>query len=268
MRIFLLNLLMMAALFAYTDSDLDGVEDGIDQCPNTPITELVDINGCSIESLKSDHHYDIVIGESYSQTDYTTNEKTDTYMTTLQVDYFYKNISLQASTAYYTSQSDSYSDSGMSDSILAAYYLIPLNENFRIRIGAGAILPTYDTSLNNNNTDYLAALSASYSVDRFSLFAGYNFTKINDDDIQNVATYRDTHAYNGGLGYYLTSKFYCSLSYYQAETIYEGLEEIKNVSLYGFYTLDENWFTSFSYAYGLSDTTSDHSASLRLGYFF
>lgn len=267
MRKVLLALLTAATLFAYSDSDLDGVDDAMDQCPNTPITDLVDIRGCSIESLVSLHHYDIVAGANYSQGDYNINEKTDTLTTTLQVDYFYKNISLQASTSYYSSQSSSYSESGMGDTMLAAFYILPVSRDFRIRLGAGANLPTYESSLNNNNTDYLALLSASYAIDKVSLFAGYNFTQINDDDVAGVVSYQDTHAYSGGVGYSLTPKLYSSLSYYQSDSLYKDMEPIKSASLYGFYALDTNWFSTFSYAYGLSDSASDHSVSFRLGYY-
>lgn len=267
MRIFLLMLMMVPLLFAYVDSDLDGVDDDVDQCPNTAITDLVDIRGCSTESLVSLHHYDIIVGGSYSQVDYNTNEKTDTFTTSLQVDYFYKNISLQASTSYYSSQSDSYSESGLGDSSLAAFYLLPVNKDFQIRIGAGMILPTYESSLNNNNTDYLATLGASYTLQKLNLFAAYSFTQINDDDVAGVVSYQDTHAYSAGAGYYLSQKLYSSLSYYQADSLYKDVEEIKNISLFAFYTLDKNWFTTAGYAYGLSDSASDHSVSFRLGYY-
>ncbi len=259
--------MMVPLLFAYVDSDLDGVDDDVDQCPNTPIMDLVDIRGCGIESLVSPHHYDIIVGGNYSQVDYTTNEKTDTFTTMLQVDYFYKNISLQASTAYYSSQSASYSDSGLGDSTLGAFYLLPVNKDFRIRLGAGAILPTYDSSLNNNNSDYFATLGASYTLEKLNFFAGYSFTQINDDDVAGLVSYQDTHAYSGGAGYYLSPKLYSSLSYYQSESLYQGVEAIKSVSLFAFYTLDKNWFTTASYAYGLSDSASEHSISLRLGYY-
>lgn len=259
---------MTSALFAAVDSDLDGVTDEIDQCPNTPITELVDIKGCSTESLRSDHRYNLIIGENYSQIDYSSNEKTDTYMTTLQVDYFYKNFSLQALSAYYASESAIYSSEGLTDTTVAAYYLLPISKSFSVRVGAGIVLPTFDSTLNNNNTDYVGSLNGTYSINRLNLFAGYNFTKINDDDIPNLVTYQNTHAYSAGLGYYMTPKWYASTSYYQADGVYTSMEDIKSASIYNFYSIDKNWFSSLNYAYGLSDSTSDHAFSLRLGYSF
>ena len=267
MRIFLLFFMMIPALFAYSDSDLDGVVDKTDQCPNTPITELVDLRGCSLQALKSDYHYDIIVGESFSQIDYNTNEKTDTLATTLQFDYFYKKFSIQVATAYYLSDSASYSSSGLTDSTLAVNYLVPVNDSLSIRLGAGLILPTFDSTF-NNSTDYLASVSATYSIDKLNLFGGYNFTMINDDDVPNLITHQNTHAYSAGAGYYMSQKWYTSASYYQANGIYETMEDLKSISLYNFYSLDEHWFTSLSYAYGLSDSTSDHAASLRLGYSF
>lgn len=38
-------------LLAYSDYDMDGVEDNIDKCPNTSFNELVDIEGCTIKVL-------------------------------------------------------------------------------------------------------------------------------------------------------------------------------------------------------------------------
>lgn len=268
MRIFLLLFMMMSALFAYTDSDMDGVVDNTDQCPNTPITELVDIRGCSVEALTSDHRYDVIVGGSYSQIDYNTNEKTDTYATTLQLDYFYKKFSVQATTAYYSSESATYSSNGLTDTTLAAYYLVPINDSLRIRLGAGVILPTFDSTLSNNNADYLGSISASYSINRLNLFAGYSFTMINDDDIPNQITYQNTHAYSAGLGYYVTPKWYTSASYYKADGVYETMQDLKSASIYNFYSIDKHWFSSLNYTHGLSDSTSDHAASLRLGYAF
>ena len=267
MRIFLSLFLISSITFAYIDMDIDGVDDSVDQCPNTPFMETVDINGCSEEALISQSHYDIIIGAAYSQIDYITNEKTDTVTSTLQVDYFQDNFSLQAVGSYYNSSSDTYDESGLNDTILAAYYLIPLSSDFRLRIGAGVILPTYDTSLNNNNMDYLASISATYALNKFNIFGAYSLTLINDDDVAG-AQYQDQSAYSAGVGVHISPKQYMSVSYSQADSIYVNAEETRSVSLYNFYSIDTNWFTTFSYAYGLSDTTSDHYLALNLGYYF
>jgi len=259
------------SLHAYSDADLDGVDDLVDRCPNTPMTELVDISGCTTKSLASLHHYDIILGGSFSQTDYNTNEKTDTYTALAQVDYYYKQFSIQASTSYYTADSSAYNDNGMNDSMLAAYYQFRLSEDLLLRAGVGVILPTYDTTLNNNNTDYTASISLSYSLDNVNIFGSYAYTQVNDDDVITpdiIVNYQNTNAYNAGLGYHFGSRLYASVAYNAVDSIYQSVEMIETASLYTYYGIDEHWFTTASYAYGVSDSASDNYIALRLGYYF
>ncbi len=275
--LFLAMLIISSSLYAYVDSDMDGVENAVDQCPNTPFTDLVDINGCTKKSLVSPHHFDVIVGASYSDSDYLTLNTTNTLSSTLQVDYYYKNFSLQASTSYFTTNGDSFSDSGLYDSFVGAAYQFKPLENLSLRVGAGAILPTYNTSLNNNNTDYTASLNLSYNISKFNLFGAYSYTQINDDDVSFVdangtvtssANYQNTNAYSLGAGYYMTNKLYLSGAYNSSDSVYQSIEDIQTASVYGYYSIDEHWFSTCSYAYGLSDSASKNYVSLRLGYFF
>ena len=81
-KIFLL-LSLTIGLLAYSDSDLDGVDDKIDLCPNTPFSDLIDINGCSIKSLVSPHRFDVIYGISNSKI-----ESVKTTSHNLQLDYY------------------------------------------------------------------------------------------------------------------------------------------------------------------------------------
>jgi predicted porin len=280
-KVLMLLLLGVASssLMAYSDLDMDGVADSVDQCPNTPLTDLVDIKGCSIKKLQvkqSASHYDVIVGANYSGSNYVSTPSTSTYSGSLQVDYYYKDFSLQASTSYYETDSDDYSDNGLNDSFVGmAYNLHPLKA-LTVRLGVGAILPTYDTSLNNNNTDYTASANVSYALGKVNVFAGYIYTRINDDDVtvtlsdgsQYSYIYNDTNAYSIGAGYYITNKFYLSGAYNSTESIYEGVENADTVSAYAYYSIDAHWFMNGSYAYGLSDSASDNALSIKLGYYF
>ncbi len=272
----ILILILSVNIYAYSDYDMDGVEDKIDLCPNTPLSELVDINGCSIKSLKSPHSFDIILGVNFSQTNYDSLENTDTFTQTLQVDYYYKNFSVQASTGYYTSESSTYSNSGMNDSFLGLYYKFKPIKALSLRVGAGVLLPSYDAPLNNNNTDYTTSLSMSYLLKSINLFGGIGYTLINDDDkiityddgSYSDVQYQDTLSYNFGIGVYPTSKLYISTSYSSVDSIYKGSKTIDSASLYAFYNINSKYFASFNYAYGLSDLASDNYLSLRIGYYF
>lgn len=258
--------LLPLALMAYEDFDMDGVDDAIDKCPNSLITDLVDINGCTVKELVSPHHYDIVLGLSYSELD-STDGTTETLSQSAQFDYYYKEFSLQLATSYYSSEFNSTKDSGMNDTYIAAYYQLNPTKNLTLRLGAGVSLPTYDAD--NNNADYVASANLSYALKSMNIFGGYSYTMINDDDdIVNMLYYQNTSSFYGGLGFYPTSKMYISASYSSSDSVYDGGESVDSASIYTYYAIDENWFTSFSYGHGLSDSASDYSASLRLGYYF
>ena len=267
MKLFYSLLLSASALLAYNDADMDGVEDAYDQCPNTSFEELVDINGCP-QSLQTPHHFDVIFGLNYASSNYADNLKSDTYTGSLQLDYYYRNFSLQASTSYYEAQNTSYSDNGLNDSFLGASYKFEPSQNLSLRVGGGMILPSYDTELQNNNTDYMGSVQLSYQLESVNVFGSYSHTLIGDDDIADVVLYQDTNAFSLGLGIYPSEKLYLSGAYNKGESIYKGVEDIQTLSVYGFYAIDANYFTTFSYALGMSDSASDNALSLRIGYYF
>ena len=279
LKICLISSLVLSSLMAYTDSDLDGVEDTQDQCPNTPFTDLVDAKGCSIKKLTPKvnyHHFDVMIGAEYITSNYVSAPVTDTYDTTFQADYYYKNFSLQLSTSYYTTDSDDYSANGMNDTYVGMSYSLHPLKNLNIQLGLGALLPTYKADLNNNNTDYSVATYISYTIKKLNLFGSYTYTMINDDDTTITYSdgysytyqYKNTNAYSLGLGIYATNNLYLSTSYNDTESIYKNVDSARTASIYGSYYINKNWFTTLYYAYGLSDTASDHDISLKVGYYF
>ena len=260
-------ILVTTSLYAYVDTDMDGVDDSIDKCPNTPLTDLADIGGCSTKSLVSPGHYDIIVGLSYSDSDYRILNETDTLATYFQVDYYYKQFSFQASTSFFTTDGKGYSDSGLYDSFLGASYRLDKIDDLSVSLSAGVILPTYNTELDNNNMDYSASVNLSYGLENVNIFGGYTFTLINDDDVGEI-TYQDTNAFSLGAGYYLNNKLYMSASYNLSDSIYNGVEDIQSATIYGYYSIDKDRFTTFSYSHGLSDSASDTYVLVRLGFIF
>ncbi len=277
-------LLSTLSLLAYSDLDLDGVDDTVDRCPNTSMTELVDMHGCTIQNLEGDHHFDVILGASYSQIDPTTQEKTDTLAASIQADYYYKSFSLQVSTAYFNSES-SVSSSGQTDTFIGAYYQFNPLDALSFRLGGGLFLPTYDAGYGNNNTDYMAVANVSYLFSNINLFGSYSYTMINDTDASYLdsngnpvdISYQDTSGFNLGIGFYPTDRLYISAAYNQSDSIYNTIvtdqgtntvEPLETASAYLFYTIDKHWFTTLSYAYGLSDSASDNFLAARIGYYF
>ena len=247
------------------------MEDRLDRCPDTPLTDLVDAQGCTVASTGSKAYFDIITGLGYGSASRGTaaGEGAATSSLSVQADYYRGPFTLQLSTSLY----DSDNSSGLEDTLLALYYVMKPAEALSIGIGGGLILPTYDSELDNEATDYRGMLNVSYRVAGATLFGSYSYTAVNDDDVYNMPLvgdihYQDTHEFVAGAGYNLTQKLYTSLSWYLGDSIYRGVERIESVTLYGFYPLDDGQFISLSCSAGLSDSASDYAAALRWGISF
>ena len=288
LTISILMMLMATGLYSFSDADMDGVDDSVDRCPNTPLSDLVDIYGCTKEHLEFQDaqipqgYFDFIVGANYTGANYSTNAGvTDTYSTTLQMDYYYKKLSLQASTGYYRSAAQGYDEKGMTDTFVGSAYSVDTLHNMMVRFGIGALLPTYETTLGNNKTDYSATLNLGYTLGKFNFFGGYSYTKINDDDLfldaDNAYLYQDVQGMSGGLGYQVTPKFYMSGAYSTTKSLYKevringvayGVADIQTLTWYGYVALFKESFLMLNYVYGLSRSASKHAASLSLGFYF
>ena len=267
---------LASSAFGYIDSDLDGVEDGIDKCPDTPLTDLVGSDGCTKTSLVSKHRFDILGGIAFYTSDYRTLNQTDTLASTFQIDYYYENFSLQLASSYFTTQGNGYTQTGFYDTYITASYRKRITHDLFVKFGGGVVLPTYKSELQNNKTDYTVSLSLRYVLREGDIFAGAGYTVVGDGDVDLVDSnnsvlpvrYRNTAAYFFGAGRYFTPDWYASIAYNAAESIYKGVERIESVSVYGSYTIDTRWFVSFGYAYGLSQSASEHYGDIKVGYSF
>jgi len=255
MRLFLLLLLFSLASFAYTDSDMDGVPDADDHCLNTPMTDLVDLSGCTKKSLISPHHFSVIAGEGYAQ------ENDDAYtFSSFELNYYYKKLSVQLTTGYYDLNSNDINGSGLNDTYLNLFYTFSPIKDFKLSVGMGIAFPTYDNI--DNRTDYSTSLYGRYYLDKWSLSSGVGYRLIGDNNTVN------TFYYNLGIGYSWSDKVYSSLSYSVSESLYEGNEDLKSLSLYNYYNINKSWFATINYSHGLSDASLDNSIGVKIGYYW
>lgn len=255
-------------LLAYQDADMDGVEDALDKCSDTPFMALVDQDGCAIQSLVSPNHFDIVMGESHSQMNYLSNEKSTTRATSLQVDYYHNNFSAQISTSRYTSNTDGARQSGMNNTI-ASMSLSNHTADATLTTTFGAIFPTYKTGYSNEAIDPFITVGLNRSLSQsYDLFGGYTYTLVREKDVPLTVSYKNTNAFYAGIRRSFGDSFSLSASYNHSDSMYVGTNALQSVSVFSYYQLSQHWFTTLQYAYGLNDTTSKHDGTLRLGYYF
>jgi len=177
-RVLLLLILIVFNLYGYTDTDLDGVDDSIDKCPNTPFTDLVDKNGCSIKSLvknkkskkvkeveeiakqpttvKSSKNKKVIKQPVPTDIQNTTKEEKNSHFDislgvskfgsttneTLSADWYHGDFSLSLFTAF--DHSRSYNGSRFNDSRIWGYYNYRYNDSLLLKFGGGLIFPQID----------------------------------------------------------------------------------------------------------------------------
>lgn len=265
---YLVLLLIGTTLLGYTDSDMDGVEDFDDKCPQTLFSDLVDVDGCTIKSTQNIIHYDLIMAEEYSKMNYASLQYSDTWTTSFEADIYIKNWLFQGSTSYYHSNSTDTVTNGWNDTMINIFYRITPSEKFTIYPGIGVILPTYKSGYGNEAVDYTALLNVQYELDSTKyLFGGYSYTFVNDRDVMK-ASYQNTQIYQVGIGYQITPKSIISLTYNQSDTIYKDTETVQSANVGYTQNISTHWSIGGDYGYGLSDSASDHTFLIGLKYHY
>jgi len=239
---------------AYLDDDMDGVENGDDLCPNSALTDIVDERGCVVEKLtfKQEHRFDIILGYKYAK----VNEEYSQSGQSLSLGYHYSNFSAY----FYTSNYDiNNGESGIDDSSLSFYYRLNKND-FSFSLGAGVYIPTYDSA--GNKSDYFVKTRVTRYVGLYDFSIDIGHTFMHDEGT------RDTDTFSLSSGYLASEKSYFSISYTNQNSIYEDERNLQSISLYAGYFFNEKLFLSTTISGGLSESATDFSYSLNVGYRF
>ncbi len=234
--------------FAFVDSDLDGVEDSKDRCPNTPILELVDRYGCPIKHYRGKFY--LRVGGGFLK---DGNESRTFSLFSLA--YSYRYLYLSFSTRYYLSSTNY--DPGMGDSSLFAGYSRFFGEHLYILPGVRLGIPTGDKQYSQSSLSITPSALFDYIFDSFDLFMylGYSF---------RGGGLRDGLSTSFGGGYELTKKLYASISYDLSESAVRSGSN-SYLSLFLLYDISSKLYTTLSYSKGLNSSATDHSLSGRLG---
>jgi hypothetical protein len=254
MRSLIFLSLLCLNLFAAVDNDMDGVSDDVDNCPNTPFFELVDKTGCTTQKLTvkdDDYHYDIMLGTGYVNIDDINNDT----LFSVMADFYYKDFIFTLFTQTY-SQNNAYAGN---DLYLFANYKMQIDA-WTLKFGPGIVLPIASES--SNKTDYFLNVNVNYKIDKFDFNLYYKYTFMNDALTQDIDTL------SVGLGYYALNTTYLNLSYSNEKSVYKDIEDIENLTFMVNYAFNSNWFVNVRASEGLSDSASDFSTVINLGYYF
>ncbi len=255
-------------LFAYSDSDMDGVEDYEDKCPNTQFDEWVEYDGCSKSGNDKKLNYTLVLGTRYAQKNYSSQLEGDTHYLYVQNDISYLKWNFEATISYYRLEDETSVEYGLDDTLLTLSYQTISDETFSLWLGGGVILPTYKSLYHNEATDYILTLEAFYELHyKNYLFANYAYTFIQDNNVQNII-YQDTQSSQFGIGFTPTQKHSYTIAYSRSDSIYRDIETIQELRLGASMAIDKNLFGGITYDYGLSKSASAHAFGCYLSYSF
>ena len=261
-------LLLSLALFTLSnaqsiqDQDMDGVPDNIDQCLNTPFLDEVNDKGCSTNTLlfpeESDSgSLDVSFGYGYSNNEELVDRDTQ-HTTKLQISYYLDSWSYSLRTGYFSTSDDE----GMQDTTLKIKRKFKLSKSFKVGLGLGIKLPTYDFT--GNNTDYtLYGSVVYYPVSALSIFTGVSHTFINDDEV--FGPLQDINTFYAGSGYFFTKNLYANIAYSYAQSKFITNDPAHSIISTLLYKINNKWFTTLSYSHQIDDELKN-SVSIKFGY--
>jgi len=247
-KVFLLIVLMCSTLLAYEDSDMDGVEDKDDKCPNSSLTQLVDLSGCAIKELVSPHNFDVIVGDNY-----TKSSDTSANSLTFQMDYYYHNFSLQFLNSYYNVTTNTNTNSNtIYLSSAYQFYLLP---NMALGVDGGVAI--------GDEVDYRLSLNTTYLHNSFLLLGGLSYTLVGDKESLDT----DLINYNLGVGYYFSSSFYSIFTTTYLTSTQDIFDAIASFSLSTTYNLDENYFVNLVLSLS-NNSPKDKNIIVNIGYYW
>ena len=292
-QLFLLGGLLISSGFSETnsDKDFDGVPDKLDLCPNTPFLCEVDSTGCTTTILTlpfetEKENLTMTLGYGFSSNNDLKNREVQ-HNSRVKISYYLNSWAYTLQTGYYTHNLDN----GALDTTIRVRKRIKINPEFTLSVGAGLRLPTYD--FDGNKMDELLYTSLHYyPTSALSFFAGYNFTRIGDDEIPTVLpetpsgdknsdgttekdgnekkdTYeglRNTHKFYLGTGYFFTDNFYMNLTYSDESNKFVSEHRIRAISSSIYYKIDEKWFATLYYKYEVLDEDRHDNLLFTIGY--
>ena len=253
--------LLSHTLWSYEDSDIDGVDDTIDLCPDTAFDKLVDENGCPSEkSYWGD--FTLQIGSDISIDE--DNNQINNY--SFLGSYGYKMWNFSFSNSQQTSY-DNKNNRSINGGDLYLTLGYQLNHNkFQTNISLGTKIATANRDIGTGENDYFSSIEINYLInEQFMIHTQLGYSVTGDSSAIN---YQNSWTSSFGLGSLFTSQWYSTLSYDFAQSIYRDSPNYQALSWLNSYSFLEDYFINIDYSHGLDKLSYPHTFSLQLGVIF
>jgi rhodanese-related sulfurtransferase len=190
LRFVQLFVLVSTMLFAYSDSDIDGVDDSIDLCPNTDFDILVDENGCP----QSKYFPGKIIFQIGSDTSFNEIDETISNLN-IYTNYMIKewNFSISNSNYQVTNLANDMTDNDLF--LTAGYTFVKDNIRTRFSLGTKFDLSSRDSSDEERDNDYYASMNIEYFFkEKQNVFFYYSYTISGDSDKIDYSNFQSISA--------------------------------------------------------------------------
>ena len=292
-------ILFSARVIAFQDSDIDGVADAVDLCPNTSFEALVSSNGCSTNqkssrtlSKQKESYYGALtlkLGDTLRSDDTYDSEN---YLN-LYANYRYHSWDVSISNSRATTSNSYTEDNTDTDNniYLSTGYLFPLpKSSVKLSVGTKIVDNTEsssssatqrssygrfnqnsttreeDSSLDSRDNDYFASVNYNYNItSKQNLFFYYGYTLSGDS---KSIDYEDYPSFSLGTGHSFGKSLYSALSYNYTGSIYSGVDAEQGITWFNSYSFNKSIFATASYTYALEDYSYDNTLSFALGFYF
>jgi hypothetical protein len=256
-----LLLLIISQLHTFEDSDIDGVSNSQDLCPDISFEDTVDEYGCP-EKQNYWGKISLSLGADINRNESTTTDYN------FFIDYNYQKWDI----ALYSSQqssmdmdTNSNKSNATGDLYLSMGYTID-SHNLSTKLSLGSKFSTGDDEVSTGENDYFTSLNFSYILnEKTALISQLNYTLLGDSNETNC---NNILSYSLGVGYMLNSRWYSSVLYQRANSIYQDNDDYQAVSLFNSYIFNDTFFGILNYSRGLDTLSYDHTISLKLGVTF
>ena len=257
---YLLVNISLQASTSYVDYDLDGVEDTMDLCPNTPFDVLVDEHGCDMNK-KIPGTLLLQVGANVNMDAYYDNNT----LLNLYLDYSYLNWDISLASANYNTTNLSTVVDAEDDLFVAVGYTIR-SDKLITKLSIGTKFAFLKEDGKERDNDYYASVNLDYTFnDKQNLFGFYSYTLSGDSE---RIDYKNFHTVSVGTGYSITPKWYSSFSYNYASASYDGAEAYRTLSWFNVYMITSSTYLSLNYGYGINEEAYDHTFSFAIGTYF
>ncbi len=256
-KVFIISLITIALTFAFQDSDLDGVDDSRDKCPNTPFYYLVDKYGCPIKKINFDKkitkrkrvRYYYRVGFSHTK---DKNYESNSVYTSISV--YIKPFYFTVRTKYFSYISGGLNGWGNS-SVYVSYR--KYFKNLALFPSVRITIPTVDKDIGTRYVSISPALLIDYYRGKWDIFLYASRV------LRLGAGKEDYWIFSPGLGYSF-GKLYVSPSVDFVESPTRNTYDIYG-NLYFIYYLTKHLYISVNLSKGLSENATDRSISTKLG---